>query len=414
MKKFYSLALAAAVAAGSLSASALEKAPRTVELNANPALTLKVEAPAFTKAETTSVSSRADRNMAGDYFISCDMRTQSGTIELFDPMPITAGTEANSYVIDQLIYSDANPINAKYETVDVNGQTLELLVIPAGQVWFTVNGRDCLLVAACSNASGWGADETGDLEFLIEEIDGDVILSPAWSFGSGYTSCIGWVYKDETNRGSYFANTEFYMANGVFTGQNVTGQDETTGDLQFTAVTAPIYASGFKQAGKNNLEISGIATTRYTMDPLTLVIADNGDATATNVVAGNYYTDNTQTTTVPAYYWNGEVSDADAVVTATFTEADGKSTITFASDVLFAAMKENGKWSWVAAWSEPKIVINHTFGYVAGVENIAADVEDLNAPVEYYNLQGIRVAQPEAGQLLIQRQGNKATKVVIR
>lgn len=54
-------------------------------------------------------------------------------------------------------------------------------------------------------------------------------------------------------------------------------------------------------------------------------------------------------------------------------------------------------------------------GEFAGIENVAADAEfDVNAPVEYFNLQGIRVATPEAGQLLIKRQGNKATKVVIR
>lgn len=52
---------------------------------------------------------------------------------------------------------------------------------------------------------------------------------------------------------------------------------------------------------------------------------------------------------------------------------------------------------------------------LAGVENVAADAEfDANAPVEYFNLQGIRVAAPEAGQLLIKVQGKKAEKVVIR
>lgn len=44
-----------------------------------------------------------------------------------------------------------------------------------------------------------------------------------------------------------------------------------------------------------------------------------------------------------------------------------------------------------------------------------ADVEinDENAPVEYYNLQGVRVAQPAAG-LYIRRQGNTATKVLVK
>ena len=42
-----------------------------------------------------------------------------------------------------------------------------------------------------------------------------------------------------------------------------------------------------------------------------------------------------------------------------------------------------------------------------------AMVEDANAPVEYYNLQGVRVAEPANG-LYIRRQGNKATKVLVK
>ena len=45
-----------------------------------------------------------------------------------------------------------------------------------------------------------------------------------------------------------------------------------------------------------------------------------------------------------------------------------------------------------------------------GIENIEA--ADENAPVEYFNMQGIRVAQPEHG-VFIKRQGGKTTKVVL-
>ncbi|MDE6206726.1 MAG: DUF5017 domain-containing protein [Muribaculaceae bacterium] len=45
-----------------------------------------------------------------------------------------------------------------------------------------------------------------------------------------------------------------------------------------------------------------------------------------------------------------------------------------------------------------------------GVENVASDA---NAPVEYFNLQGIRVAQPEAG-LYIRRQGSSVTKILVK
>ena len=40
-------------------------------------------------------------------------------------------------------------------------------------------------------------------------------------------------------------------------------------------------------------------------------------------------------------------------------------------------------------------------------------VIDSNAPVEYYNLQGVRVSTPAPG-LYIRRQGNTATKVLVR
>ncbi len=48
----------------------------------------------------------------------------------------------------------------------------------------------------------------------------------------------------------------------------------------------------------------------------------------------------------------------------------------------------------------------------SGIGDIAVD-NDENAPVEYYNLQGVRVAEPENG-LYIVKQGKKVTKQVIR
>ena len=58
---------------------------------------------------------------------------------------------------------------------------------------------------------------------------------------------------------------------------------------------------------------------------------------------------------------------------------------------------------------------NHTYEITThdvstGVEAIEAET---NAPVEYYNLQGVRVANPENG-IFIRRQGNKVSKVAIR
>ncbi len=43
--------------------------------------------------------------------------------------------------------------------------------------------------------------------------------------------------------------------------------------------------------------------------------------------------------------------------------------------------------------------------------NAVNNIEIENLPVEYYNLQGVRVANPGKG-IYIMRQGNKATKVI--
>lgn len=48
----------------------------------------------------------------------------------------------------------------------------------------------------------------------------------------------------------------------------------------------------------------------------------------------------------------------------------------------------------------------------SGIESIASDFDNSNAPVEYYNLQGMRVNNPENG-IFIRRQGNKTTKVCL-
>ncbi|MEI3156408.1 MAG: chitobiase/beta-hexosaminidase C-terminal domain-containing protein [Muribaculaceae bacterium] len=46
------------------------------------------------------------------------------------------------------------------------------------------------------------------------------------------------------------------------------------------------------------------------------------------------------------------------------------------------------------------------------VTGINAAIADSDAPVEYFNLQGVRIAYPQAGQILIRRQGDKVEKIL--
>lgn len=61
-------------------------------------------------------------------------------------------------------------------------------------------------------------------------------------------------------------------------------------------------------------------------------------------------------------------------------------------------------------WNNIPINVTFTGKKTTGVAGITAND---NAPVEYFNLQGVRVANPESG-LYIRRQGNKVTKVLVK
>ena len=54
-------------------------------------------------------------------------------------------------------------------------------------------------------------------------------------------------------------------------------------------------------------------------------------------------------------------------------------------------------------------VMASTEDKVTGIEDTMADE---NAPVEYYNLQGVKVANPENG-IFIKKQGGRTSKVVL-
>ena len=74
----------------------------------------------------------------------------------------------------------------------------------------------------------------------------------------------------------------------------------------------------------------------------------------------------------------------------------------------------SGDYTFTAADQLPKLFITYSKkeGGNTGVDDVT--VNDENAPVEYYNLQGVRVENPAPGQLYIKRQGSKATKVLFR
>ena len=110
-----------------------------------------------------------------------------------------------------------------------------------------------------------------------------------------------------------------------------------------------------------------------------------------------------------AQLMNSSWTDQEAASTSKANN-DGTVTYTFTlTPAIIAAVNENKE---VIINSNGKLL---SLFYPAEGESGIADIE-LNAddaPVEFFNLQGVRVENPESG-LYIRRQGSKVSKVIIR
>ena len=119
--------------------------------------------------------------------------------------------------------------------------------------------------------------------------------------------------------------------------------------------------------------------------------------------------------------WN----EADAADLYAWMEEHGQPFTTFKDNVVTvnkSVFDVNAECTNAYTWNNnPYVVSTITFpegaviegGDVNGVSTVATDT-NADAPVEYFNLQGIRVAAPQAGQLVIKRQGTSVEKLIVR
>ncbi|MDE5568608.1 MAG: hypothetical protein K2J12_09225 [Muribaculaceae bacterium] len=86
-----------------------------------------------------------------------------------------------------------------------------------------------------------------------------------------------------------------------------------------------------------------------------------------------------------------------------------KKTFTFNPQSLFLVESATGNAYPVGRKASTLVIGDDSQG--TGVNDITVDE---NAPVEYFNLQGVRIDNPAAGQVVIKRQGSKVTKTLVR
>lgn len=141
-------------------------------------------------------------------------------------------------------------------------------------------------------------------------------------------------------------------------------------------------------------------------------ITVNGDKATIQDANGRYYgMDDSHFTSFQFYTEHNEGCD----YTFAFEGNNVKFTNALNTNCIIAQSKgTQGTWYANVAPAKEPTEFNLPMLFKEGKSDGIADITvDENAPVEYFNLQGVRVANPENG-LYIRRQGNKATKVLVK
>lgn len=106
----------------------------------------------------------------------------------------------------------------------------------------------------------------------------------------------------------------------------------------------------------------------------------------------------------------GTTAEADAKAAGFYGTYDAATrTISYPDDMILLGEKGYNNGSFLAGNTGTQLVLPES----AGVDDIISD-SNADAPVEYFNLQGVRVTNPAAGQLIIKRQGSEVTKMIVR
>lgn len=225
---------------------------------------------------------------------------------------------------------------------------------------------------------------------------------------------------------------------GTGTGTGATGGTGTgTGTGGSTELSPIIGMSGYSEQGTVSYQVTNDGNETYTIknflggSDYSFTITDTGKGASTDG-PNNPITGNTVTVT--------EVGTYTAPTDYTIFSKDGHEALRFKDltfgyhsnsklslDGEYILFRRNVSWnntfetstngtSWTAMPNNNSIVIAAIIpvikknGGSSAIDEINAN--DENAPVEYYNLQGMRINEPAAGQIVIRRQGSKVSKIV--
>lgn len=414
MKKLYTLLLAAAVTLTAAAASPFQGVRNDspmrneVKFTDSKVANLTYSSEAVAKAAMTA-NSRANEFPSIDskyMLISYPDNEETSTADA-NPCHLyedeSDGAGMGYYFLENFIMSGTDKIECtmEYEDVAMQGQTVTVLklVIPSGTTLYSYNGETYKLRLFGYDEEGNPGLYSNDIEFWYAQ--------GAWVFPFNEGMGIAWI--NSQSRGSWIVDPTMVPTNGTYEGLEVTDVNDDGSIADSQDIVTDVYAEFDEESNTLLLANFGDFHKLITLS----VDLTKQEAVATDqTVADIPYNPGTG-----YVYIDGKLMDMspDATnFTAALRNENGKTIMTNEQSWIIIEPNEilgntNNVWYSIILGSE--ITLDFEIPGLTGISNVT--VADENAPVEYYNLQGVRVANPESG-LYIKRQGNKATKVLVK
>ncbi len=424
MKKLYTLLLAAAVTLSAAAAAPLQSLRQATapvnpvqfkEYNTKANATIDVEKLSSTLAKAEAeVSSRAVEYPSFDRkYMLLSTQTPEATVVDAAPCHLYEDPDAPGaglFYLENFIMQNTNKIECTFDPQDVQGTTYMFLTIPSGTVLFSQNGMDYKLRFLAYDSEGNPGLYTDDIEF---------VLFPNGQLVYPYENC-GIAYITDNYYGSWICDPTMVEINGSYKSEDMSDYNASTGQATYSTFECDVY---------------GEYSSEYGM--LLIANFDGYGSTISGVVDLD-----AKTVSVPSQYitsfrpYQTEQIWADAHIAGLSSSAttldpmllelasvDGKTKVTGEGALLVVPANEelnalypNDGWNKLQLFSDLydiEITLDFEIPGLAssGIEETV--VSDENAPVVYYNLQGVRVENHSNG-LYIKRQGNKATKVLVK
>ncbi|MDE6099160.1 MAG: hypothetical protein K2G24_09755 [Muribaculaceae bacterium] len=428
MKKFYSLLMVAGVS--TLACSAIQPQMATASESFVPSISAKSLAVKdiniSNNAESTVVKRVSPVKASAQHPATLTEKSYAINFNINEDtaIPATSAVTFTQKAVDgeYIIYSmsgwaenyysslEFSPIDVYYNTTDGS------ITIPMGQDFVKVPYQGVVNQATLWN-KGQGNQLYGGIP-LIFEFDGDGfewVRTNTFNFSDGtqetitsYGVFIGWLTASNQVSGAMdFDNLYFSRVQGTMT---------FTANLLVSGVETPTEMGGplFVDFDGTYLNIEGFGNPVVNEAVPFVVDTKAKTITCTDVQIG-------QTNGTPIFLseadkdmFNVYESEQTYKLVCSYTVANGVTTFQVPDWNGFyyeSATKEDVN-AYVRIYDCKMFLDLDLDALVSGIGDIAVDAADENAPVEYFNLQGVRVQNPENG-LYIRRQGKNVTKVIL-